>query len=147
MVNKNGERDQNTKTGEKELKKKTRTLNDPYRVNVSEEVHELLRELVQRSNDGFDGGEVTRSDVANFLLLKSGKSFIEADIKSLRNLHFDERKMLSALLHQSAKNGELPEEIKLALRTLSGFTEQTKKRSTKLAKDLSTADSVDNSAA
>ncbi len=144
MVNKDGERDQNTKSGEKELKKKTRTLSDPYRVNVSEEVHELLRELVQRSNDGFDGGEVTRSDVANFLLLKSEKSFVETDIKSLRNLHFDERKMLSALLHQSAKKGDLPEELKQALRTLGGFTEQTKKKSAKSPKDLSTADSVDN---
>lgn len=80
-------------------------------------------------------GEVTRSDVANFLILERGKIVGEGDIKVLRSLHFDERKMLYALLHQSGRSGELPEEVRRALRSINGVNEQAKKRPSKTHKE------------
>jgi hypothetical protein len=120
-----------------ELQKKARIFTDPYRVCVSEEAHLLLETLVERCNDDFEGGTVTRSDVANRLIVGAGKIFSDADVKALRNLSFDDRKMLHSLLQRSGKNGELPEDIRRVLRELNGVVEQPKKRGVRSQKDLS----------
>ena len=105
----------------------------------------VLEKLVERCNDGFDGGSVTRSDVANRLIVESGKAFGEADVKALRNLSFDDRKMLHSLLQRSGKSGELPEEIRRALREMTGALEQPKKRGSRAPRESAAETLVDDS--
>ena len=98
---------------------------------INSEVNTVLETLVKRSNEGFDGGEVTKSDVASLLLLSSAKSFSDSEIKTLRATHFDEKKMLRTLLKQSSDDVDLPDHIKKALREHYGMTEYPKKRAVK----------------
>ena len=119
---------QNTETKKENSKKRKSSDDDQYRVVISSEVNGALENLVKRANDGFEGGEIAKSDVANFVLLNSWKSFSETDVKSLRALNFDEKKMLKSILKQSGNEGELPEHLKKALREHYGLPENSKKR-------------------
>ena len=119
---------QNTENKSENSRKRKSSDDDQYRVVISRDVNEVLEKLVNRANDGFDGGDIAKSDVANLLLLNSAKSFSDADIKTLRVLHFDEKKMLRTLLRQSGDDGDLPEHLKKALREHYGLPEQSKKR-------------------
>lgn len=127
-----------------EPKKSKSTDADQYRVVISKVANEALEEMMRRANEGFDGGEVTRSDIVNMIAVNYTKSFSEADIKALRNLHFNERKMLKALLRRTGDDGDLPDEIKRALREHFGIAEQGKKRASRNHVELSTERNVDN---
>lgn len=138
----------NTKT---EISKKRKISDeDQYRVVISKEINESLESLVKKINNGFDGGEITKSDVANFLILGSAKSFSDAEIKILRGLHFDEKKMLRSILRQTGDEGDLPEHLKKALREHYGLAESRERRTSRKASQeeskplLSTSSSTDN---
>jgi len=113
------------------IKKRKPTDEDQYRVVISKESNDVLEKFVERTNDGFDGGEVNKSDIANAIFLGAAKTFSEADIRSLRNLHFNERKMLRAILRKSEDAGELPEEIKRALREHYGLSESKERKTSR----------------
>lgn len=129
---------------EKKMKKLKSSEDDQYRVVIQKESNDALEELVRRTNDGFEGGEVTKSDVVNLLISNHAKSFSDSDIKSLRLLHFDEKKVLRALLRKAGDDGDLPSEIKKVLREHLGMTDNLKRRLSKNTNDLSTEKSVDN---
>ncbi len=140
------EREEGKKTGKQETKAKKlkSTEDDQYRVVIQKESNDALEELVRRTNDGFDGGEVTKSDVVNLLISNHAKSFSDSDIKSLRLLHFDEKRVLRALLRKAGDDGDLPSEIKKVLREHLGISDSSKRRISKGTLDLSTEKSVDN---
>lgn len=144
--NKEEEREEGTKTGnhEKKTKKLKSAEDDQYRVVIQKESNDALEELVRRTNEGFEGGEVTKSDVVNLLISNHAKSFSDSDIKSLRLLHFDEKKVLRALLRKAGDDGDLPSEIKKVLREHLGISDSSKRRTSKGTLDLSTEKSVDN---
>jgi hypothetical protein len=122
---------QNPENKTENSKKRKSNDEDQYRVVISSEVNGALENLVKRANDGFDGGEIAKSDIANFVLLNSWKSFSDADVKNLRALHFDEKKILRSILKQSGDEGELPEHLKKALREHYGLPENSKKRASR----------------
>jgi hypothetical protein len=111
-------------------------IDEQFRVVINAEANEALDSILSRANGGFDGGEITRSDAANWIFVGAAKSFSESDIKTLRNLHFDERKLLHAILRKSGEVGEIPEEIKKALRDHFGLNEQSKKRASKVPNEI-----------
>lgn len=49
---------------------------DQYRFVITKEANQSIEQLVKIINSGFDAGAVTKSDVANYLLLKLSR-FIE----------------------------------------------------------------------
>lgn len=129
---------------ETKAKKLKSTEDDQYRVVIQKESNDALEELVRKTNDGFEGGEVTKSDVVNFLISNHAKSFSDSDVKNLRLLHFDEKKVLRALLRKAGDDGDLPSEIKKVLREHLGISDSSKRRISKGTLDLSTEKSVDN---
>ncbi len=128
---------------EKRAKRIGSDEDDLFRVIINKESNDILGELVRRANEDFDGGEISKSDIANLLILNHGKSFSEYDIKTLRHIHFDEKKVLRSLLKKAGEEGDLPAEIKRALREHLGLTESNKKRFSKNQNDLSTEKVVD----
>lgn len=131
----------------RESKKTKNTDGDQYRVVLSKETNDVLEGMKERANDRFDGGEITKSDIVSLIVMNYTKIFSDADIKALRNLHFNERKMLKALLRKTGDEADLPDEIKRALREHFGVAEQIKKRSSRNNVELSTVKIVDNSSA
>lgn len=73
---------------------------------------------------------ITKSDLVNWMLVQSKRLVTDADVKTLRNLHFDERKILGTMLKASSGGGELPEEIKKAVRDYYGLSDGSKRRIT-----------------
>lgn len=120
---------------------------EQYRVIINKEINDLLESLVSRTNDGFEGGEVSKSEVASLLIQNAAKDFDESNIRSLRSRYFDEKKILRAILRKSGDNGELPENLKKVIREQFGLSEGSKKKSAKNSNDLSTSKIVDNNSA
>jgi hypothetical protein len=82
------------------------------------------------SND-FDAGEITKSDIATWVIMSAAQTFSEAEIKLVRQLHFDERKILASILKDSRSENKLPESVKRAIREHYGLTEPNRKRAHK----------------
>lgn len=126
---------QNQEKTETQSKKAKASEEDQYRVVISREANEALELMTKRTNDGFDGGEVTKSDIANFVFIRYAKEFPEADIKHLRHMYFDEKKVLRALLRKAGDQGALPEDLKRALREHYGLESKDRKTSRKASQD------------
>ena len=105
------------------------------RVVITKDANSILESLVSRTGEGFEAGTITKSDVANYVFLNLQKFFSESDMKALRTIHFDEKKVLSSFLKSE---NDLPEELKKAIRLHYGLTEKDKKKSSKPLSDLST---------
>lgn len=99
---------------------------EQFRVVIQPDANKNLEEVVQRVNEGFDGGEVTKSDIANYIFLQLQKLISESEIKSIRMHHFDEKKCLASILRNE---NELPEELRKAIRTHYGLLNKEKKKS------------------
>lgn len=127
--------------------KKQKNEEEQYRLIINKEMNDLLESLVRCTNDGFDGGEVSKSEVASLLIQNAAKDFGESEIRSLRSRYFDEKKILRAILRKSGDDGELPENLKKAIREQFGLAESSKKKTAKISNELSTSKIVDNNSA
>ncbi len=70
-----------------------------------------------------------RRYIANYVFQNINNFFQDGDIKNLRAVHFDEKKMLSSMLRADS---DLPLELRQAIRSHFGITaERDKKRPVK----------------
>lgn len=69
--------------------------------------------------------------MANYVFNNLNNVLSENDIRQLKNIYFDERKVLQNLLKQSQDGAELPLEIKKMVRDLYGLNAKEKKRNLK----------------
>ncbi len=113
-----------------------------FRVVISKDSNEALESALDRCTEGFDSGNITKSDLANYIFQNLHRFFVEADVKNLRATHFDEKKVLGSILKTET---DLPEELKKAIRSHFGITEKEKKRTPRSSSELSTEQAVDNS--
>lgn len=113
-----------------------------FRVVISKESNEALESALGRCNGDFDSGAITKSDIANYIFQNMSKVFSETDVKNLRAVHFDEKKVLGSILRT---NTDLPEELRKAIRAHYGIPDKEKKRTSRAAVELSTEKAVDNS--
>lgn len=122
----------NENVEKKNEKSKTETgTGTQCRVVITKEANQELENLVEKIKEGNETVEITKSDVANYVFGNLNKVLSEADIKALKNIYFDERKVLQNLLKQSQEGAELPLEIKKMVRDLYGLGEQSKRRNSK----------------
>jgi hypothetical protein len=120
---------------------------DQFRVVINKDANSFLDEFTRKVGDGFEAGTITKSDIANYVFKNLERYLSESDIKAMRALHFDERKVLSSILKRASEQNEIPEEIKKAIREHYGVYDKEKKRSSKTHSDLSTEKNVDKSTA
>ena len=111
--------------------KKEKNEGTQCRVVITKEANQELENLVDKIKEGNETVEITKSDVANYVFGNLNKVLSEADIKQLKNIYFDERKVLQNLLKQSQDGAELPLEIKKMVRDLYGLGEQSKRKNLK----------------
>lgn len=125
--------------------KSSKTVNEnqeQYRIVITKEANECLEVIAAKVNKGFEAGAVNRSDVAIYVFQNLSKLLNESDIKAMRSLHFDEKKVLGSILKSDE---DLPEEIRRVLREHYGVTDKEKKRPVRSTQELSTDRNVDNS--
>jgi hypothetical protein len=100
---------------------------EQFRVVITKEANDGLQAATDRIGAHC---AVSRSDVANYVFLNLARMLVDADIKALRALHFDEKRMLGAL---AKSENELPEEIRRAIREHYGVVEKDKRRAPRTA--------------
>lgn len=104
-------------------KSEKRNSREQFRVVLNKEANESLAKVVNKVNEDFNCGSISKSDVANWFLQKLNGSISKSEIKELQELHFDEKKMLADLLKSSAsRENEIPVDIRKALKEHYGFS-------------------------
>lgn len=117
----------NRKT-KKETEERDQKAEEIQRITISKMVGEALSNLVERVNDGFDGGKVNRSQVANWILLQSTEMVTDVQIKEIRAEHLDEFAFLEALMRKAKKSGKMPTELRSYVSRQLGLDDAPKKR-------------------
>ena len=100
-----------------------------HRLSISKLADEGLTEIVERVNDGFEGGRVNRSQVANWILTRFSSSCSEADIQQIRAENVNELAVLEAILRKARKSGKLPHHLSALIQKHLGFDEPARKGS------------------
>ena len=101
---------------------------EQFRVVIDREASSNLDRMLHQVQDGFEAGEVTKSDIANWIIQAASESFGDHEVKIIRHLYFDERKILASLLKSSKSENLLPENLRKAIREIAGLNETAKKK-------------------
>lgn len=111
-------------------KDQSQTTSEVFRVVISREANECLEETLVRCSEGFEGATLTKSDIANYVFQNLPRLFVDSDVKALRAVHFDEKKVLGSLLKN---DDQLPDDLRKAIRAHFGIAvhERDRKRPAK----------------
>lgn len=120
----------NTNTGTEREEDRT---NQPVsaklqRIVVSNESLTALKAIIDKVNDGFNGGRVNQTEIANWIILRFQSELDESQIKEIRAEHFDEVAMLENILKQAKESGKVPTDFKNLLQKQFGLDEPTKRK-------------------
>lgn len=120
----------NTNTGtEKEEDRTNQTVSAKLqRIVVSNESLSALKVIIDKVNDGFNGGRVNQTEIANWIILRFQSELDEAQIKEIRAEYFDEVAMLESILKQAKESGKVPTDFKSLLQKQLGLDEPTKRK-------------------
>ena len=126
MENKN--REINTNTEREEVSTNQGVGTKVQRIVVSNESWAALKAIIDKVNDGFNGGRVNQTEIANWIILRFQSELDEAQIKEIRAEHFDEVAMLESILKQAKESGKVPTDFKNLLQKHFGLDEPTKRK-------------------
>ena len=101
--------------------------NEIYRIAVTLEAEKALIELMEKVNRDFDGGKVSRSELASWMLIRANKDLDESILQDVRADHFDEVAALEALYRKAKETGKVSNELKQILLKQGGFDSVGKK--------------------
>lgn len=98
-------------------KQESKKIEDNFvKITITKEAAESLKELVGRVNDGFDGGQVHRQDIASWVISKFMASVSEMDISQIRRLHYDDAAMFETMYRKMKETGIVPDFLRDAMR-------------------------------
>ena len=109
---------------ETEIEDKTDEI---HRITISKMAEEALTEIVERVNNGFEGGRVNRVQVANWIMMQFLVNCSDADIQQIRAENVNEIAVLEAILKKARKSGKLPSEMSFLIQKQLGFEDSPKK--------------------
>lgn len=114
----------------KEIQKHKRKREEHYRVILTKSANMALESFTNKISDEISFSNITKSDVANWLLERIEKKISTSEANEILDSNFDETKALNNLL-KNHKNGvqDLPQEIALALKSHLKMARKTKKAS------------------
>jgi len=98
------------------------------RIVVSNESLGALKAIMDKVNDGFNGGRVNQTELANWIILHFQSELNESHIKEIRAEYFDEVAMLENILKQAKESGKVPVDFKVLLQKQLGLDESPKRK-------------------
>lgn len=107
---------------------KTNESEKIQRITASKEALNALKAVTDKVNDGFNGGRVNQTQMANWILLRFQNELDDAQIKEIRAEFFDELAMLESVLRQAKESGKVPMDFKALLQKQLGLEESTKRK-------------------
>ena len=87
-----------------------------FRLVLDREAIGALEKVVETVNEGFGGGQVTKTNIASYLFRNAHKYLKKTEIDKIRSEFFDEKVALQNLIRKSEQEGTLPEELRKLLR-------------------------------
>lgn len=113
-------------------KNETKKADDSFvKITITKDAAESLKELLARVNNGFDGGQVHRQDIASWVISKFMATVSESDITQIRQLHYDDAAMFEAMYRKMKETGLVPDFLRDAMRKQIQTAPETPKRSKK----------------
>ena len=98
-----------------------------YRLAVTKEAEKALNEMMEKVNRGFEGGRISKLDMASWALVRLQSEMSEAMVQDVRSEHFDEVAALEAVLRRAKEQGRVSQELRLMLLKQGGFDSVPKK--------------------
>lgn len=116
--------------GNKELlnEENANTKEEIIRIMVSRQGEKALSEIMEQVNDGFAGGRVNKTQMANWILKRFKDDLDDSMIKEIRADHFDEVAVLELILRKARETGKVPTEFKYLLQKQFGLDVSVKKK-------------------
>jgi hypothetical protein len=117
-------------TGKKEEKTEDNITvkEEVLRILVSRQGEKALSEVIEQVNDGFTGGKVNKTQMANWILKRFKDDLDDSMIKEIRADHFDEIAVLESILRRAKESGKVPSEFKYLLQKQIGLDVSVKKK-------------------
>ena len=81
------------------------TVNTTAKIAISGSAEDALSRALERVNSGFDGGRVTKADLASWFILESSSSLAEDTIDNIRKAHFNQVVYLESLVKKLKSSG------------------------------------------
>jgi 23S rRNA A2030 N6-methylase RlmJ len=107
---------------------RSRAEENVFRVTISKEAEEALNGFLDRINQGFEAGKVTRNQAASWALAHLIDRCDEADIQEIRSDNVNEFAFLESLLKQAKRTGKMPAEVSQLIHKQLGFDESASKQ-------------------
>ena len=98
-----------------------------YRLAVTKEAEKALNDMMEKVNRGFEGGRISKLDMASWALIRLQSEMNEAMVQDVRSEHFDEVAALEAVLRKAKEQGRVSQELRLMLLKQGGFDGVPKK--------------------
>jgi hypothetical protein len=122
----------------------TNRNDEVHRIGVSKMAEEALMEVLERVNNGFEGGRINRTQMANWILVRFASQCSDTDIQQIRAENVNELAVLEAILKKARKTGKLPSDMSQLIHKHLGFQEPARKYTkSKLTKNIINDDMVE----
>lgn len=107
------------------------------KITITKEAGEILAGFVDRANEGFAAGKITRQDFASFLIEKARTWLTEKDYTQIRHVNYDDVSMFEAMYRRMRETGEIPDFMREAMRKqFHGIDDTVKKSKKTLTKEF-----------
>lgn len=123
------EEEQNQERTPEKIQDRNTKTEETYRLTVSKSAEQALIAVLERVNDGFEGGRVNRTDLASWVLVQFAERVSDGDIREIRAEHFDELALLESIYKRARESGRVPAEFRALLQSQIGLEPSSKKPS------------------
>ncbi len=102
-----------------------------YKIGVTREAERVLGDVVNKVNEGYQGGRASRTGVASWIITQFGKVLDGQHIKTMRLEFLNEISLLEMVLRKSREAGQLSPDLKKLLMQQAGLLDEPLRRGSK----------------
>lgn len=134
--NKSQTQTQNQDKDQDRGKNQDKKAEDISRISISRAAEKAVLELMEKVNQGFAAGQVNRSQLASWVLVKFADSATAEDIKAIRMDHVNDLVLLEHYCREAKESGKLQPEVRDLIRKLAGIDDAQRKGMKKNLKNV-----------
>lgn len=118
----------NTEDGEQDRKENPEKKTEKeHRIMINAEADEAIAEVLEKVNRDFVGGQLSRSQLVNWVLTRFCGDVSADDIRAIRMDHINEMVLLEHYYRQAKDSGKIDPQVRELIRRLAGIEDTQKK--------------------
>jgi hypothetical protein len=105
-------------------------VNQPPKIAITREAEDVLSAAYTKLNDGFQGGKISKLEVASFALIDNLEKLTEAKIEKIRKQYFNEICYFESIIEENRRNGTnkfTPEQLATIQNLVLGKNDKSRK--------------------